>query len=539
MKEFWKNYAKTFWKNKFFWEVVKAKSYTDQELRKWCNLLKIARDHLSRTDTIKRASYLKFCGYDNSHESFEIGESKKLEIFLTCKGLNEKIFTLQQGKSNVGFKYRQGILKDFNNDFSYAEIKSKYPKAIIEDLCANGRNALNWWDDWGYAVRVDSGIKKFLYITEIGNDSCDEYKNKDACLAIFREQIKKYQIPLFKVKQKNLFKDKSNEIRVKPYYAIVQVLLRLNDNYIDKEEYVLFVNKIKNNDNNSIEECVDLIKEYRKLSQEEKKELIEYIKLKDQNLRKDGTSKIYQTTRENSDKSIQAFMSNSGDLFSSHKLNNRYFLRKEKRNLAEELLSKFTNNPTKQYHFFVNIYEYNLAIGKRNYENVEEILKRNYFNLNKPIPITYQNLPDNVKSRALLETKLQLFYEKNIEILNKHFDLKLKIIERKNSKNRKTKEYNTYCVGEIDLLCKDKISNKYYVVEIKRDDANGETLGQLMQYMGWVQKEFSSSPEGIIICNHQSEKYSFAKSYLESCTKKPLNIRIYLHNFSDRNLPNM
>ena len=95
MNNYWKKYAKSFWKDEFFWEIVKAKSYTDEEIRKWSHLLKIARDHLTKDDKEKRKKYLKFCDYDLDQESFDIGYSKPLEVFLTCEGLNENIFQLQ------------------------------------------------------------------------------------------------------------------------------------------------------------------------------------------------------------------------------------------------------------------------------------------------------------------------------------------------------------------------------------------------------------------------------------------------------------
>ena len=99
MDNFWKKYAKSFWADEFIWKVVKAKSYTDEEIRKWSHLLKIARDHLTKNNLKKRKKYLKFCGYKPNQDSFDIGYSKPLEVFLTCEGLNEKIFTIQRGSS--------------------------------------------------------------------------------------------------------------------------------------------------------------------------------------------------------------------------------------------------------------------------------------------------------------------------------------------------------------------------------------------------------------------------------------------------------
>ena len=543
MNNYWKKYAKSFWKDEFFWEIVKAKSYTDEEIRKWSHLLKIARDHLTKDDKEKRKKYLKFCDYNLDQESFDIGYSKPLEVFLTCEGLNENIFQLQKGKSVAGYNKRKNILEDYNKKFSYEQLNTKYTKKILDDFAANGRNALNWWDDWGYAIRIEYTEKTYLYITEIGNDSCDAYNNKDLCLALFRDQIKKYQVPLYNNPQLNLF---DNNKGVKPYYAIIQIILGLKKNYIDKTEYTLFVNKTINHEDKTIKNTINLIEKFRKLKKKQKKEIVQYIKFKDPSQRDSNKlSKIYQTTSESSDKSIQAFMNYSGDLFESdnNSKNIAYHLPESKKDLAKEILRKFVNNPAKQYHRFIDKYEYNLAIGKREYDNIDEILKRNYFNIKRPISSsTYKGISkkqiDEKQKRILQELTIQKYFENNIEILNKKYDLKLEIQKRPDSEKRETLEFDTHIVGEIDLLCKDLISGNYYVIEIKKDEADGKTLGQIMQYMGWVSKEYETNPKGIIICYHPSLKYSFAKKYLENHVGELNNIYIYTHDFTDENPPN-
>ena len=541
MNSFWKKYAKAFWIDEFFWEIVKAKSYTDEEIRKWSHLLRIARDYLSKEKSTKRKKYLKFCNYSHDQESFDIGNSIKLQVFLTCEGLNEKLFTLQRGKSVSRYKKRKQILRDYNNDLSFEELEKKYSDVLF-DFAANGRNALNWWDDWGYAIRREYTDKTYLYITEIGNDSCDQYLNKDACLSIFRDQIKKYQIPLFNDPQLNLF---DTNIGVKPYYAIIQIVLGLKQKYIDKREYILFVNKVKNHEEKTINKVINYIEKFRGLKEIERKEIVQFIKLKDTSQRKgDKKSKIYQTTSENSDKSIQAFMNYSGDLFiaDNNKKNISYHLPENKEELAKNIIKKFKENPAKQYHGFINKYEYNLAIGRREYENIDEILKRNYFNIDRPLSsISYKGITKNEISkkqkRVLLELSIQKYFENNIEILNKKYDLKLQILKRPGIEQRKTFEFDTYVVGEIDLLCKDLVSGAYYVIEIKRDEADGDTLGQIMQYMGWVSKEYRTKPRGIIICYHQSEKYSYAKSYIKNHVGDLKDIEIFTHDFTDENPP--
>ena len=58
-----------------------------------------------------------------------------------------------------------------------------------------------------------------------------------------------------------------------------------------------------------------------------------------------------------------------------------------------------------------------------------------------------------------------------------------------------------------------------------------------MQYTGWVSKEYRTSPKGIVICYHQSEKYSFATSYVKNHIGELNDIDIHTHDFTDENPP--
>ena len=75
----------------------------------------------------------------------------------------------------------------------------------------------------------------------------------------------------------------------------------------------------------------------------------------------------------------------------------------------------------------------------------------------------------------------------------------------------------------------DKITKKYYVIEIKRDEADGKTLGQLLQYMGWVHKEFI--PNGVIICRHISSQYNFAENFFCTQTKNSIKFKQFFMIF--------
>ena len=273
MNNKFKSYARSYWSDNFLWYVVKFKNYTEREILKNCHLLKLLREYLSKTYNSKlRRKYLDFCDLKENIESFEYIESGKLEFFMSCEALNNNLTVIQEGGGSA--TERQSMLDKFNNGYSYSKLIEKYEKKKLDDLGANFRNFINWFDDWGYAVRKNIGKKKFLYITEIGNDAADNYNNPAVALSIFRDQIKKYQFPNTSKKQLSLFKKES----IKPYYAIVQIALDLPKNYFTKNEYIIFINKTKNHKIESIKKTVEWIKDYRKLSLRDRNKFISYLK---------------------------------------------------------------------------------------------------------------------------------------------------------------------------------------------------------------------------------------------------------------------
>ena len=537
MKDYWKHFANDYWTNKLCWKVQKAKNYDKKSIRQWCHLLKITKNFLSNNVPEDREKYLKFCK-SKKEESFFINKTIQTQLYLTCKAVEEDAFELQRGISKKKYQKRYGIIEDFKKGFDFDQIFKKYEKNIITDLNANARNAFKWWKDWGYASIVKSKDKEYLFITEIGNDACKKYDNDGACLAIFREQIKKYQLPF------SLEDDKKKipiDTKIKPYYAIVEIILNLREKYISKNEYILFANTLQNHEKKNIKQVSEKIEKYRELDQDKQQEIFNYIKYKDPETRKSSKSgRTLSTVEENSLKSIQAFITDSGDLFHSEK--EKFFIPSKNINKAKEIIEKFHAKPALQYHNFENIYEYNKAIGKRNYENIFEIVKRNYLDIGIK-ETNYKGLDkkdfQEIEKDWLLERHLQTYYEQNLEEIDKKLNTKLEIKERKGSTIRKTKEFDTFDVGEIDLLCRDKITNKYYVIEIKRDEADGKTLGQLLQYMGWVHKEFKEIPNGVIICRHISSQYNFAENFFSIQTKNSIRIQTIFHNFSNNNLPSV
>ena len=147
----------------------------------------------------------------------------------------------------------------------------------------------------GLSSIVKSKDKEYLFITEIGNDACKKYDNDGASLD-FREQIKKYQLPF------SLEDDKKKipiDTRIKPYYAIVEIILSLREKYISKNEYILFANTLQNHEKKNIKQVSEKIEKYRELDQDKQQEIFNYIKYKDPETRKSSKSGRTLSTVEN------------------------------------------------------------------------------------------------------------------------------------------------------------------------------------------------------------------------------------------------
>jgi hypothetical protein len=76
--------------------------------------------------------------------------------------------------------------------------------------------------------------------------------------------------------------------------------------------------------------------------------------------------------------------------------------------------------------------------------------------------------------------------------------------------NRIGKEYPTD-VGPIDILAVDEAGD-FYVFELKLSRGPDRALGQLLRYMGWVQKHLAGNKEvrGIIVASKMDTKLRYA-----------------------------
>ena len=84
-------------------------------------------------------------------------------------------------------------------------------------------------------------------------------------------------------------------------------------------------------------------------------------------------------------------------------------------------------------------------------------------------------------------------------------------------------------IGKIDILTRDKETDTYVVIELKRNQTSDDTIGQISRYMGWVKEKLANNNlvKGIIIGYENDEKLRYA-------LKSVPNVELFLYriNFS-------
>lgn len=89
--------------------------------------------------------------------------------------------------------------------------------------------------------------------------------------------------------------------------------------------------------------------------------------------------------------------------------------------------------------------------------------------------------------------------------------------------------YKTREVGEIDILARDRKTDDWVIIELKRGQSSDAVVGQTLRYMGWAQKnkvEKDEGVKGIIIIKEVDKKLESALFAL----KGKVNIRCFKYN---------
>ncbi|MCP3660438.1 MAG: DUF1016 family protein [Bacteroidetes bacterium] len=79
-------------------------------------------------------------------------------------------------------------------------------------------------------------------------------------------------------------------------------------------------------------------------------------------------------------------------------------------------------------------------------------------------------------------------------------------------------------IGIIDILVKDKATNKLVVIELKKGQTSDDTVGQLTRYMGWIEEHKTNNiaTKGIIITGKYDKRLYYA-------VKKIPDVEVYIY----------
>lgn len=508
------------------WYVSKVKQFTPESINQMARGLAIFADLLStrpNPKTLERFNDFAKGSVEQTPlfelKARQVPVTNKSKLFLALQIVSDELVSTAHVEQSNPQKFEMftQIQDDFLNGSDYENIVKKYSQDFItNEFQVHYRNFSSWLSKFGF-MGIES---KSMYITEAGEAFIQSANSLTVSNAIFTQQIRKLQVwnPTIDNKYRNY--------KIKPFYAILQILLHLPDHILSKMEYVLFVSKLKSHDEVAVQEIVGLIIEYRLLNESEQEQFIEEIRSLDKKRYPSRARTNFDRLLDSFGKEIHAYTSTS-----CTQVNGKGMLAITNLNLANQEVEDFLQSP--RYIDFFNKYDWIWHLGKMEGLSIDEIIEM-YVRGGKPrveIEKSLEPIEKNITEKVtdkLLEKEIESFFEKNL----KRFFPDLNIVERPNY----GRQFPTH-VGPIDLLCIHSDSKTYYVIEFKRGRVPDETIGQILRYMGWVYIHLSQSDDkvrGIIIGSNFSDKFDYAKAGLQDQTDL---IILYQHNFSNENRP--
>lgn len=151
------------------------------------------------------------------------------------------------------------------------------------------------------------------------------------------------------------------------------------------------------------------------------------------------------------------------------------------------------------------------------------------FGIKKADIVESQGLVAESKIEALEVPHYQSLIHRNF---NRLFKGKLRYFdpERQNEKNG---HFDTQEVGEIDFLAIDQ-NDDLIVIELKRDSTD-KTLGQILRYMGWVNKNVckkNQKVKGIIIAETEDNRLKYALTVTPNVEFRKMKLKVEIEETS-------
>ena len=426
------------------------------------------------------------------HQSSSLNDEERILFELQIlKKLENKIWNSETQSEFRNQLINQNIAENRENS-----------KATIEDRNALSRGIKSKMTTLGLAwVNENSSIK----ITSVG----ERFLNKMNLKEITEHQLWKYIFYNPAVK-KNLYKN----TLIVPHACLVELLLNPTCENITYDEYKIFVCKITHI--NEISKTIEYIKQWRNLSEKERKDVI--YKLKNAKTSSRGNSLF---NKINTNLSYQlSFYTNCS--YIDRDENTRII--KLKKNLIDNVKNKLQNFKNNLVEInFENIEDWIDFYGDFD-KGFDELEALEYFEkkaissnkkdykqkaielFNKNPKLRRSLSADDYKISLDAEIKMHKYYRDNLDEISTN----LKLFKDKKS-GKDGFEYYIPTIGEIDLLCTEE--NNFVVIEFKKNKGSDKVIGQTLRYIGWIKKNFCQNNQkvrGIIICRKYEAKIKYA-----------------------------
>lgn len=341
-------------------------------------------------------------------------------------------------------------------------------KQSWNDRLANVRNYRNLFTKFGFGF---INTEKHFFLSDAGN----QFLQSDATQwsNIIEQQFCRLQFWNPSLDKKEW--GKYLKFKVFPYLAAVEIVARLRECKLTRDEFVLFVAPMK--EMKQILKITECIEEYRVLDEKTRKKIVKAAKF---------------TYPETANAAVhlqwfgltRTFSFKEKTLFAKDLPQGKHLARNYRNTLRFVNYAQFED-----WYAFIgrNAPEFTAFDVASYYAQIGETQKA------KEILEEYHNdLPENLSEeeawqRLIQEKQLEDYLESRLSQIDKD----LVLVKR---------QYATE-IGRIDLLAKSKSTGELVVIELKRGRASDKVMGQCLRYMGWVHLHLAKGRlvKGIIV----------------------------------------
>jgi len=505
----WDKFIKEYVENDAHWYVSKIKEYTKKEYENLrIGLLLLELCFIDENSSERRAVESFVVEPQQSLPGMEMRKiiSKKwnfqTQLFYTSRLDSESLVSeLNRARHDKRELYTK-IRRDIENKLNFHSLSKKYSHTDLNDYTANGRNFVSFFKKLGFAwIETNRSIT----ISDAG------YKFMEGSNLQYLLETQRIKLQLW---NPTLPIKRYGNMKILPYFFLIKLLLKLKDSgsslHLTKYEYSLFVTKSTQMD--ELEKVFNYIIAFRNLETNSQDKIIKTLKSIKRKFNGSLKRPLVEEILDSAGKEIGFFAGNGickavligraeGIILDNEKKARSLVQRLEKNisyitfNNEEEWFQYYGDTTIKP--IFKDVLKYYSESGK--YELIQKTVNTM---IEQDIEITEEI--KKTQEKIIYEKEIEDFYEKNISIIQPE----LKLVY-------KGRQFPTE-IGNIDLLARDK-NGKYVVIELKRGQADDDTIGQVLRYMGWVHINLARQKfvSGIILSQDITNKLKYARKGMQ------------------------